>query len=122
MLTPAQLFTRLEAAQVSDAVLHMSADIYHEYQRSLNVRSAVDFSDLIRLALQALEMDPDYLRRLQQRWPYILEDEAQDSSRLQELILRKLVGSQGNWVRVGDPNQAISKLSPPPTRVTCAIF
>lgn len=107
MLTPAQLFTRLEAAQVSDAVLHMSADIYHEYQRSLNVRSAVDFSDLIRLALQALEMDTDYLRRLQQRWPYILEDEAQDSSRLQELILRKLVGSQGNWVRVGDPNQAI---------------
>ena len=45
---------------------------------------------------------------MQHRWPYILEDEAQDSSRLQELILRELSGPEaGNWVRVGDPNQAI---------------
>ncbi|MCE1254913.1 MAG: UvrD-helicase domain-containing protein, partial [Anaerolineae bacterium] len=35
------------------------------------------------------------------------EDEAQDSSRMQEDILRLLVGSDGNWIRVGDPNQAI---------------
>ncbi|MEO8395723.1 MAG: ATP-dependent helicase, partial [Chloroflexota bacterium] len=32
---------------------------------------------------------------------------AQDSSQLQEQILRLLVGDKGNWVRVGDPNQAI---------------
>jgi hypothetical protein len=44
---------------------------------------------------------------LADRWPYILEDEAQDSSRLQEQILRLLTGEVGNWVRVGDPNQAI---------------
>ncbi len=37
----------------------------------------------------------------------ILEDEAQDSSQLQEEILRLLSGPTGNWVRVGDPNQAI---------------
>ncbi len=45
--------------------------------------------------------------RLRERWPYILEDEAQDSSLLQEQILRRLAGDKGNWVRVGDPNQAI---------------
>ena len=45
--------------------------------------------------------------RLRERWPYILEDEAQDSSQLQEDLLRKLAGEGGNWVRVGDPNQAI---------------
>jgi DNA helicase-2/ATP-dependent DNA helicase PcrA len=67
----------------------------------------VDFDDLIRLALQALEQDELYLERLHYRWPYILEDEAQDSSRLQEKILTKLAGEKGNWVRVGDPNQAI---------------
>jgi DNA helicase-2/ATP-dependent DNA helicase PcrA len=44
---------------------------------------------------------------LRYRWPFILEDEAQDSSRLQEEILRTLSGPGGNWVRVGDPNQAI---------------
>ncbi len=57
--------------------------------------------------MQALQADPEYQRRLHYRWPYILEDEAQDSSSLQEQILRLLVGTDGNWVRVGDPNQAI---------------
>jgi len=62
---------------------------------------------LIRLALSALQSDPDLLERLRYRWPYILEDEAQDSSYLQEKILR-LLTANGNWVRVGDPNQAIN--------------
>ena len=88
-------------------LLRMGVDIYTDYQRSLAYRGAVDFDDLIRLALEALRRDPAYLARLRQRWPYVLEDEAQDSSRLQEEILRLLTGEQGNWVRVGDPNQAI---------------
>ncbi|MCB0128549.1 MAG: ATP-dependent helicase, partial [Caldilineaceae bacterium] len=45
---------------------------------------------------------------LQDRWPYVLEDEAQDSSALQEEMLRRLTARHGNWVRVGDPNQAIN--------------
>ena len=89
------------------ALARMGAEIYALYQRSLAYRGVVDFNDLIRLALEALLQAPDYLARLQQRWPYILEDEAQDSSELQENILRLLTGEEGNWVRVGDPNQAI---------------
>ncbi len=84
----------------------LGTDIYREYQHRL-ARTGVDFDDLIRLAAQALTLDPDYLARLQQQWPYILEDEAQDSSLLQEQILDKLAGEHGTWVRVGDPNQAI---------------
>nr|HMN62529.1 ATP-dependent helicase [Anaerolinea sp.] len=60
-----------------------------------------------RLALLALKLDEGLVERLRHQWPYILEDEAQDSSRLQEEILRRLSGPDGNWVRVGDPNQAI---------------
>ena len=88
-------------------LVEMGWAIYADYQRALTYRGAVDFDDLIRLALQALQLDPEFLQRLQVRWPFILEDEAQDSSRLQEEILRLLVGPVGNWVRVGDPNQAI---------------
>ncbi len=84
-----------------------AAHVYAEYQRSLAYRGAVDFDDLVRLALEALERDPEYLKRLQKRWPYILEDEAQDSSRLQEEMLARLSANR-NWVRVGDPNQAIN--------------
>lgn len=81
--------------------------VYEQYQVGLRYRGAVDFQDLIRLALLALQRDPDYCARLRERWPYILEDEAQDSSELQEQILRTLLGSSGHWVRVGDPNQSI---------------
>jgi DNA helicase-2/ATP-dependent DNA helicase PcrA len=85
----------------------MATDIYADYQRSLAYRGVVDFEDLIRLALEALHRDPDYLARLQARWPYILEDEAQDSSKVQERMLRLLSAGSSNWVRVGDANQAI---------------
>ena len=106
-VTPQNLIDQLSKSKINDELLNLGLEIYISYQRALSFRSAVDFNDLIRLALLAVESDSDYLERLRYRWPYILEDEAQDSSRLQEKILRLLVGSQGNWVRVGDPNQAI---------------
>jgi DNA helicase-2/ATP-dependent DNA helicase PcrA len=106
-LTPGKLSDLLEAAPAPLPLAKMGLAIYTDYQRSLAYRGAVDFDDLIRLAIDLLENDPEFLERLRYRWPYILEDEAQDSSKLQEQILRLLVGPQGNWVRVGDPNQAI---------------
>jgi ATP-dependent DNA helicase UvrD/PcrA len=90
------------------ALAVMGAQIYADYQRALYYRGGVDFDDLIRLARLALELDKGLLTRLQHRWPFILEDEAQDSSGSQESILRLLAGPNGNWVRVGDPNQAIN--------------
>jgi DNA helicase-2/ATP-dependent DNA helicase PcrA len=111
-LAPEVLMERLSGRETASppgslALARMGAEIYADYQRSLAYRGVVDFDDLIRLALQALRLDPEYLARLRQRWPFILEDEAQDSSQLQEQILRLLAGPAGNWVRVGDPNQAI---------------
>jgi DNA helicase II / ATP-dependent DNA helicase PcrA len=85
----------------------MAVEVYFEYQRGLRYRGSVDFSDLVRLAHRVLSSDPEFLERLRYRWPYVLEDEAQDSSLVQEKILRLLAGVDGNWVRVGDTNQAI---------------
>lgn len=105
--TPEMLRSRLEPLNTYFPLLEMGIDIFASYQRALNYRSALDFDDLIALALQALQTDPEYLARLRRRWPFILEDEAQDSSRLQQEILSLLSSPEGNWVRVGDPNQAI---------------
>ncbi|MDX2043598.1 MAG: ATP-dependent helicase [Acidobacteriota bacterium] len=104
---PGELHDALTAATQSLPLAEMCVNVYESYQRALQYRGGVDFQDLIRLALDVLEASPDYLATLQRRWPFILEDEAQDSSQLQEQILRKLAGEAGNWVRVGDPNQAI---------------
>ena len=112
---PQDLLTRPETRPPSQpgdsgefALAQMGAEIYADYQRALFYRGGVDFDDLIRMALHVLESDPEFVARLRHRWPFILEDEAQDSSALQESILSALAGPTGNWVRVGDPNQAIN--------------
>lgn len=105
--TPEDLRARLEQLPVPLPLARMGCDLYQAYHQALLYRGALDFDDLIRLALLALQLDESYLDRLSDRWPYILEDEAQDSSQLQEKILEKLTAKYGNWVRVGDPNQAI---------------
>jgi DNA helicase-2/ATP-dependent DNA helicase PcrA len=105
---PQRLQAALQRQSGTWPLLEFGLSVFADYQRSLHVRGAVDFDDLITLALQALDADPGYLARLQDRWPYILEDEAQDSSALQEAMLRRLTARHGNWVRVGDPNQAIN--------------
>ncbi len=106
-LTPEKLRAQLDRQPASLPLAELGLEIYADYQRALTYRAAVDFDDLIRLALDILESDAEYLERVRYRFPYILEDEAQDSSQLQQNILGLLSGPNGNWVRVGDPNQAI---------------
>jgi DNA helicase II / ATP-dependent DNA helicase PcrA len=145
LLTPERLRAKLDASFQPLPLAQLGCDIYTDYQRALAYRGAVDFDDLIRLALTLLQNDEEYLERLRFRYPFILEDEAQDSSRTQQEILSLLSGSRvvpsdseertettpfnenvvsvhpaksggatrppyetgENWVRVGDPNQAI---------------
>src|SRR6266498_3573369 len=107
LLTPEMLRAKLDASPAPLPLAELGYSIYADYQRALAYRGAVDFDDLIRLALTLLETDDEYLERLRYRYPFILEDEAQDSSISQQRILNLLAGEGGNWVRVGDPNQAI---------------
>jgi DNA helicase-2/ATP-dependent DNA helicase PcrA len=89
-------------------LIHMLAGIYSRYQTALARQGGLDYDDLIWGAADQLEHRPDLVENLRTRWPYILEDEAQDSVPLQEILLDQLTGQEGNWVRVGDPNQAIT--------------
>ncbi len=107
LLAPPAVGKMLETYPGELLLAEICTEIYSDYDRALAYRGAVDFQDLIRLALRLLRDEPAYLASLRSKWVVILEDEAQDSSRLQEDILRTLAGEGGNWVRVGDPNQAI---------------
>lgn len=113
--TPAELRLRLPDWHGDWRLARMGLEVYEDYQRALAYRGLVDFDDLVRLALEVLQIDAGLTARLQARWPYILEDEAQDSSELQERILRILAShstsvpdQERGWVRVGDPNQSIN--------------
>ena len=87
--------------------LRIGAEIYRLYQQQVETIGGLDFDDLVWMAVELLQQYPDLCARYRQRWPLVLEDEAQDSVPLQEDLLSLLAGPRGNWIRVGDPNQAI---------------
>ncbi|MBK8900783.1 MAG: ATP-dependent helicase [Anaerolineaceae bacterium] len=89
-------------------LLWMMGGIYGRYQTILDRQGSLDFDDLIWQAVELLAQRAGLAEQLRQRWPYVLEDEAQDSVPLQEALISRLTGPDGNWVRVGDPNQAIT--------------
>lgn len=107
---PADILNRFtgDGPAANYPLVWMMAGIYERYQGILTRQAALDFDDLIWQAADLLENRPDLADALRQRWPYVLEDEAQDSVPLQEVLLNALTGQNGNWVRVGDPNQAIT--------------
>ncbi len=77
---------------------------YLERQKQLQV---FDFTDLISGVLWLFENAPSIRTRCQQRYHYILVDEAQDLSKTEIRLLQILSGIHGNIFFVGDPNQAI---------------
>jgi DNA helicase-2/ATP-dependent DNA helicase PcrA len=87
------------------------AGCYLRYQRTLERCNALDFDDLIVLALRLLNEHPDVLENYQQHWQHILVDEYQDTDPSQhallELLSRPLPGRVRSLFVVGDGMQSI---------------
>ncbi len=77
---------------------------YHERMRKVG---AMDFDDLLGNFLQILREHPDVAERYQQRFPWVLVDEFQDTNRVQYDLLKLLCPNPGNLCVVGDPDQSI---------------
>ncbi len=99
-------------------ILGISAGLYQAYQELLVSRGYLDYDEMIAGALRVMS-DPTARRLWQQQVHAVFEDEAQDSSPLQERLLRQLAGIPDkpelspNLIRVGDPNQAINSTFTP---------
>ncbi|MBK8999007.1 MAG: UvrD-helicase domain-containing protein [Myxococcales bacterium] len=83
-------------------------DLFEGYERSLRGSNAVDFEDLIVLAMRVAE-DPDSAagRELRERFRYVLVDEFQDTNLTQYRLVRALSASTRNLCVVGDDDQSI---------------
>lgn len=81
--------------------------LYRDYQERLNQLSALDYDDMLFYAYKLLKENKEVRESYQRKYKYILEDEAQDSNKLQNNILAQLTEAGGNLVKVGDPNQSI---------------
>ncbi|MFN2363134.1 MAG: UvrD-helicase domain-containing protein, partial [Halarsenatibacteraceae bacterium] len=97
----------LQDCSRKDQYLYWSLLTYIEYQKYLNRAGMLDYTDLIVKASKLLDKDAELLGRLQSKYKYIFEDEAQDSNLVQNRILLKLAANNRNLIKVGDPNQSI---------------
>ena len=83
------------------------ADAYDEYQRRLRKNNAVDFDDLLMLAVQLFHSHDEVLAAYQNRFRYIMVDEYQDTNNAQFELVRLLAGGHRNLCVVGDDDQSI---------------
>ena len=83
------------------------ADLFAAYTAALRRVNAVDFDDLIGLAVQLLEDEPAVAAAMHQRYRWISVDEYQDVNAAQVRLLRLLTAGGANLCVIGDPDQAI---------------
>ena len=83
------------------------AKVYLRYQDELKRCNAVDFDDLIGLAVMLFERHPDILKKYQHSFSYLLVDEFQDTNYSQYRLLKLLGSARGNISVVGDDDQSI---------------
>ena len=81
--------------------------VMERYRDVLRSAGAVDFDDLLLLAVALLERNEPVRRVWQERFPYLLVDEYQDTNRAQYDLVRLLAGPGGNLTVVGDEDQSI---------------
>ena len=87
----------------------IAAGLLSRYQALMEREGRYDFSDMLRWVQQAFAEDGDLLRTYQERFLYLMVDEYQDTSGLQNHILYQLADfwDQPNLFVVGDDDQAI---------------
>ncbi len=81
--------------------------IYSEYNSALKARSLMDYDDQMIYAYRMLKGSKELLAHYQSEYRYICVDEAQDTSKIQHMIIALLAGEAGNLFMVGDEDQSI---------------
>lgn len=96
--------TATPLADIAGELVQAAARHYRDELRALN---AVDFDDLLVLAVQLLDEHPDVAAEWHRRLRHVLVDEFQDTNRLQMDLVRHLTGPPYNVAVVGDDDQSI---------------
>jgi DNA helicase II / ATP-dependent DNA helicase PcrA len=81
--------------------------VYERYQALLDENNALDFDDLLTKTVRLFRQHEDVRTRYQQRYPFVLVDEWQDTNMAQYELVRLLAGERANLFVVGDEDQSI---------------
>jgi DNA helicase-2/ATP-dependent DNA helicase PcrA len=82
-------------------------DVYREYQQRLLAANAMDFDDLLLVAVNLLQACPDVLDHYRRRFRHVLVDEYQDTNRAQNELVLLLAGGHHQISVVGDSDQSV---------------
>lgn len=91
--------TPVEAAKV--------ADVYTAYEEIKRARGMIDFEDMLRTAVWAIEEHPDVAAQIRAQYRHFVVDEFQDVNPLQHRLLQAWLGGREDLTVVGDASQTI---------------
>ena len=97
----------IQAEDAGDLYRKGVAEIYKVYQQRLTEASAMDFDDLLMVAVNLFDAVPEVLARYQERFRYLHVDEFQDTNHAQYELVKRLAARHGNLCAVGDADQSI---------------
>ncbi len=85
----------------------LAEHVRSRYETALHACNAVDFDDLILLALRLFSEHPDALAACRARYRYVMVDEYQDTNGAQFKLVHALTQEHRNFCVVGDDDQSI---------------
>lgn len=113
-LSKAELYERAISAYKNqkhpqpDKLSPLFKRIFETYKTTLLSSNYIDYDDLLALSLTLLRNDAGIREYYQNLMKFVIEDEAQDSSEIQQELIKVLSLKNGNLIRCGDVNQAIT--------------
>lgn len=81
--------------------------VYPRYQAKLRDNNAMDFDDLLMQMVLLLKNNENVRQKYQQRYPFVMVDEFQDTNTVQYQLVQLLAMPQNNVFVVGDEDQSI---------------
>jgi DNA helicase-2/ATP-dependent DNA helicase PcrA len=88
-----------------DSLLRVVGELFYRFDLECKKNGLLDYDDILFYTYKLLKQSVFLVDELKLKYRYIFEDEAQDSNILQNKIINLI--SNGNLVKVGDPNQSI---------------
>ena len=101
------LFASVFRKQARDFYQQKVADVYEYYERELRKNNALDFDDLLLVAVKLLQSNEAVLDKYSKRFRYVMIDEYQDTNHAQYLLAKLLASHWKNIAVVGDADQSI---------------
>lgn len=101
------LFASDYRKQARDFYQQKVADVYEYYERELRKNNALDFDDLLLVAVKLLQSNEAVLDKYSKRFRYVMIDEYQDTNHAQYLLAKLLASHWKNIAVVGDADQSI---------------